>query len=56
MRIAPFSVILGDDSQLKKKFDNLKAFYKKADKDNILDKYSTVNLQYSNQVICTRQE
>ncbi|GIZ14831.1 cell division protein FtsQ/DivIB [Capnocytophaga catalasegens] len=54
MRIANFDVILGDVSNLKIKFDNLKAFYKKANKDNILDKYTRVNLRYSNQVVCTK--
>lgn len=55
MRIADFDVILGDISDLKIKFDNLKAFYKKASKDNILNKYHQVNLQYSNQVVCTKK-
>lgn len=54
MRIADFDVILGDVSHLKIKFNNLKAFYKKASKDKILNKYKQVNLQYSNQVVCTQ--
>ena len=40
-----------DDINLK--FNNLKAFYKKAAKDNFLDRYTEVNLQYYNQVVCT---
>lgn len=55
MRIADFDVILGDVNDLKIKFDNLKAFYKKASKDKILEKYKQVNLQYSNQVVCTKK-
>ncbi|MDO4879945.1 MAG: hypothetical protein Q3983_01575 [Capnocytophaga sp.] len=54
MRSANFDIILGKAQELKTKFNNLKAFYKKADKDNFLEKYSQVNLQYSNQVVCTK--
>ena len=54
MRSANFDVVLGNSEELKTKFNNLKAFYKKADKDNFLEKYNQVNLQYSNQVVCTK--
>lgn len=56
MRIANFDVVLGDTMDLNLKFNNLKAFYKKASKDNILDAYKQVSLKYSNQVVCTKKE
>jgi len=33
----------------------LKAFYQKAKKDDMLSKYSKVNLQFDNQVVCTKK-
>ena len=50
-----FKVYLGEASNLDKKFANLKAFYQKALKDNTLNRYSTVNLQFDNQVVCTKK-
>ena len=38
------------------KFNNLKAFYKKAAKDHFLDKYTRIDLQYNNQVVCHRAQ
>lgn len=54
MRIPTFEVVLGDISNLSLKFNHLKAFYKKANKDNFLNRYKQVNLQYSNQVVCSK--
>ena len=53
LRGANFSVCLGKSDDINLKFNNLKAFYKKAAKDNFLDRYTEVNLQYYNQVVCT---
>lgn len=50
-----FNVDLGNLKQLDKKFDNLKAFYNKALKDKTLNSYSNVNLQFDNQVVCTKK-
>lgn len=50
-----FKVYLGEIKNLDKKFGNLKAFYQKALKDNTLTTYSTVNLQFDNQVVCTKK-
>jgi cell division protein FtsQ len=49
-----FSVEIGDVKHLDKKINNLKAFYKKNLRDKTLDNYSKVNLQFDNQVICTK--
>ncbi len=54
LRKCNFLVQLGDDMFLDKKINNLKAFYKKNQKDKTLNNYSKVNLQFENQVICTK--
>ena len=48
-------VELGDLNLMEKKFNNLKAFYQKALKDDVLDAYSKINLRFSSQVICTKK-
>ena len=55
LRQNSFKVDLGKVKQLDKKFDNLKAFYQKALKDKTLNTYSKVNLQFDNQVVCTKK-
>ena len=50
-----FTIHVGTLSTLDKKINNLKAFYKKAIKDNTLDDYSLVNLKFDKQVICTKK-
>lgn len=54
-RLADFDIELGDLRQLDKKINNLKAFYQKAKKDKSLNTYSKVNLQFENQVVCTKK-
>ena len=54
LRQCKFVVQLGKLEYLDKKINNLKAFYKKAIKDKSLGKYSKVNLQFENQVVCTK--
>lgn len=54
LRQCKFTVNLGSLQLLDKKINNLKAFYKKSLKENTLDKYSKVNLQFDNQVVCTK--
>jgi cell division protein FtsQ len=54
LRKYDFSIELGEVKHLDKKINNLKAFYKKNLKDKTLDSYSKVNLQFDNQVICTK--
>ncbi len=50
-----FRVNLGGVDNLDKKIGNLKAFYQKALKDKTLNSYSIVNLQFDNQVVCTKK-
>jgi len=54
-RVYDFEIELGDLSDLNKKINNLKAFYQKAKKDNTLSNYKKVNLQFNNQVVCTKK-
>ena len=55
MRLLDFEVFLGNQDNLEIKLRNLKAFYQKAKKDNMLDVYKSVNLQFENQVVCTEK-
>lgn len=54
-RVFDFEILLGDLNDLDKKINNLKAFYQKGKKDEILNTYSKVNLQFNNQVVCTKK-
>ena len=36
------------------KIVKLKAFYQKMEKDNTVDKYRKINLEYSKQIVCTK--
>jgi cell division protein FtsQ len=54
-RTLGFKIHLGDLKSLDKKINNFKAFYQQASKDKVLDKYSKVNLQFVNQVVCTKK-
>ncbi len=55
LRNYDFKVHLGSLKLLDKKINNLKAFYLKAMKDDVLDDYSIVNLKFDKQVICTKK-
>ncbi|NOY46868.1 MAG: hypothetical protein GXO84_01390 [Chlorobi bacterium] len=54
-RVLDFEILIGNLEGLDKKISNLKAFYQKAMKDKSLNKYSKVNLQFDNQVVCTKK-
>ncbi|MEM9141861.1 MAG: hypothetical protein AAGA86_02665 [Bacteroidota bacterium] len=53
-RMDRFVVNLGGVEHLQEKFNNFKAFYKKADRDKTLEDYAMVNLEFNNQVVCTK--
>ncbi|RZS92181.1 cell division protein FtsQ/DivIB [Aquimarina brevivitae] len=53
LRVYDFTLVLGKIQNLNSKFRNFKAFYQKALKDNSMTRYSKINLQYKNQVVCT---
>lgn len=54
LRQCKFIVQLGSVNFLDKKINNLKVFYKKQLKEKTLNTYSKVNLQFDNQVVCTK--
>lgn len=54
IRKLDFKVYFGTSQNIATKFNNFKAFYKKALQDNKLNAYKKVNLQFGNQVVCTK--
>lgn len=54
LRQCKFVVQLGSVKALDKKINNLKAFYQKSLKEKTLNNYKKVNLQFDNQVVCTK--
>lgn len=54
LRQCSFLVQLGNTNHLQKKINNLKVFYQKSLKEKTLNTYSKVNLQFNNQVVCTK--
>jgi cell division protein FtsQ len=55
LRTNDFIVQFGNIDHMEKKVNNLKAFYKKAAKDKALHNYTKVDLQFTNQVVCTKK-
>jgi len=56
LRESDFNVFIGNVDKLEQKFMNLKAFYVKAKKDKLIEKYKRIDLQYGNQVVCEKFE
>jgi len=54
-RVGNHNIELGEISNLNEKFKKLKAFYKKAFVDSTIENYTTLNLKYKNQVVCTKK-
>lgn len=54
-RTLNYKLILGKVEKLSLKFNNYKAFYKKAENDKTLKDYSLITLKYDNQVVCTKR-
>ena len=50
-----FDLVIGEYKNIKKKIKNFKAFYQVAIENESLDKYSKINLQFENQVVCTNK-
>ena len=53
-RIGNQKVELGTLNQLDQKIKKLKVFYQKVINDKTVNNYKTINLEYSNQVVCTK--
>jgi cell division protein FtsQ len=55
LRNNDFKVLFGNTKDAEKKFMNLKAFYQKAKRDDLLSVYETVDLKYGSQVVATKK-
>jgi cell division protein FtsQ len=55
-RIGDHQIILGKIEDLELKFKNLKAFYNHTMTNKTIENYKTINLKYSNQVVCVKKE
>ncbi|NQY06805.1 MAG: hypothetical protein HRT68_11610 [Flavobacteriaceae bacterium] len=55
-RTQQYKVLLGTAENIEKKFRNYKAFYQKAKKDKSLIRFNLVNLEFNNQVVCTKKQ
>ena len=55
LRQIDFNIYFGKVSRIDEKFNNFKAFYKKALKDDLINTYKMVDLQFGNQVVCTKK-
>jgi len=49
-----FKILIGQLNNLDLKIKNFKAFYINASANQILNKYSVINLQFDNQVVCVK--
>lgn len=54
LRQIDFNIYFGKVDRIDEKFNNFKAFYKKALKDDLINTYKMVDLQFGNQVVCTK--
>lgn len=55
LRKLDFVLMFGEVKDIELKFKNFKAFYQKALKDKKLDAYQKVDLQFGDQVVCTKK-
>ena len=55
LRQLDFVLMFGEVKDIELKFKNFKAFYQKALKDKKLDAYEKVDLQFGDQVVCTKK-
>lgn len=54
-RVGNHNIIIGDANNLKEKMDKLMIFYKKGLSKTGWNEYTTINLKYKNQVVCTKR-
>jgi len=54
-RVGGQKIFLGKIENLNHKFMNLKSFYNKTIADKTIDNYTSINLKYNNQVVCTKK-
>jgi cell division protein FtsQ len=51
-----FEIMFGSPINIDRKFDNYKAFLQDAIKDTLTEKYKTINLKFTQQVVCTKKQ
>lgn len=54
-RVGKQKIEIGKIENLDSKFKNLNSFFNKTMADQSIDKYITINLEYNNQVVCTKK-
>jgi len=54
-RVGDQKILLGKVEDLNQKFKNLESFFKKTMTDKTIDNYTSINLKYNNQVVCTKK-
>ncbi|WP_299528777.1 cell division protein FtsQ [uncultured Lutibacter sp.] len=54
-RVGDQEIFLGKIEDLNHKFKNLQSFFKKTMTDKTIENYTSINLKYSNQVVCTKK-
>ncbi|ALM49716.1 cell division protein FtsQ [Flavobacterium psychrophilum] len=50
-----YEIVFGSPVNIEKKFNNYKAFLQDAVKDTLIDQYKTINLKFTQQVVCTKK-
>lgn len=50
------NILLGDVDELKQKLSNLKIFYKEGYKKFYFEKYKTIDVRFTNQVVCIKKD
>lgn len=53
-KIGDYTILIGDTSLLKEKFEKLKAFYSAGNTKLLSAEYKTVNLKYRDQIVCKK--
>jgi cell division protein FtsQ len=54
-KIGKYKIIIGNTDNLDEKIRNLKAFYSQAAPKTDWNRYSTINIKYQNQIVCTKK-
>ena len=54
-RVGGQKIVLGKIENLHQKFKNLKSFFSKTMADKTINNYTSINLKYNNQVVCTKK-
>ncbi|MEL1245736.1 cell division protein FtsQ/DivIB [Flavobacterium sp. DGU11] len=50
-----FDIVFGRPINIEKKFNNYKAFLQDAVRDTLIENYKTINLKFTQQVVCTKK-